>query len=165
MSAVVYCAHGARVRAILVVFRGTLFLPIIDSGSLSQTEICHHFWHPGGFPGTEFGTGKFDEMDGLESDNWLGDLDFQSSVLWHFGSPFHHLAVDLVQHGNFYTDPALLNVNGAVNVLPDFAGKWTGLFRSLFCSGTFNLGEYVRGTFSFVCIDLGFKDIDPICYL
>ena len=59
-------------------------------------------------------------MDGLESDNWLGDLDFQSSVLWHFGSPFHHLAVDLVQHGNFYTDPALLNVNGAVNALPDF---------------------------------------------
>ena len=24
---------------------------------------------------------------------------------------------------NFYTDPALLDVNGAVNALPDFAGK------------------------------------------
>jgi hypothetical protein len=59
MSAVVYFAHGARVRAICFGFRGVVLLSILDSKRLSQTDVWHHSWHRGGFYGTVFGTGDF----------------------------------------------------------------------------------------------------------
>lgn len=58
MSAVVYFAHGARVRAIRDRFGGVVLLSAIDNKRLSQTAVWHHFWHRCGFPGTEFGTGN-----------------------------------------------------------------------------------------------------------
>ena len=57
MSAVVYFAHGARVRAIKVGRQDVLLLSVLDSKRLSQTDVWHQFWHQGGFLGTEFGTG------------------------------------------------------------------------------------------------------------
>ena len=61
MSAVVYFAHGARVRAIGVRFLGVVLLSVLDSKRLSQTDVWHHFWHRDGFLGTVFGTGnRFD---------------------------------------------------------------------------------------------------------
>ena len=59
MSAVVYFAHGARVRAIPGLNLGVVLLSVLDSKRLSQTDVWHHFWHRGGFPGTEFGTGGY----------------------------------------------------------------------------------------------------------
>jgi hypothetical protein len=59
MSAVVYFAHGARVRGILGLILSVVLLSVLDSKRLSQTAVWHHFWHRGGFLGTEFGTGNF----------------------------------------------------------------------------------------------------------
>ena len=56
MSAVVYFAHGARVRVIWVAWRGAVLLSAIDNKRLSQTDVWHYFWHRGGFLGTVFGT-------------------------------------------------------------------------------------------------------------
>ena len=56
MSAVVYFAHGARVRAIGVRFLGVVLLSVLDSKRLSQTDVWHHFRHRDGFLGTGFGT-------------------------------------------------------------------------------------------------------------
>ena len=56
MSAVVYFAHGARVRGICGGLVGLLFLSVLDSKCLSQTDVWHHFRHRDGFLGTGFGT-------------------------------------------------------------------------------------------------------------
>ena len=56
MSAVVYFAHGARVRASLGLILGAVLLSVLDSKCLSQTDVWHHFWHRDGFLGTGFGT-------------------------------------------------------------------------------------------------------------
>ncbi|HAI11056.1 MAG TPA: hypothetical protein DCM28_05085 [Phycisphaerales bacterium] len=50
--------------------------------------------------------------------NWLVRVHEQRIVAQ---AAMRHSRIELTT--NFYTDPALLDVNGAVNALPDFMGK------------------------------------------
>jgi hypothetical protein len=68
-----------RVRELgrLGLILGVVLLSAIDSKRLSQTVIWHHFWHRGGFLGSEFGT------ENRSCIRYSGEYECQ--IVWHYG--------------------------------------------------------------------------------